>query len=70
MNNTNINRLNLANVTSDFDSIGNGLGVLHFHDIPRSYNMSQVRCIAVNDITGSTSESVNSTLLLLQGILG
>ena len=63
------NRRDLTNhVTTEFSPIGNGVGALRFFDIPIAYNTTRIRCSTVA-ATGIISESISSTLVLLQGIL-
>lgn len=68
INGTQFQDLNLMNVAENFTSIGSGIGVLTFTNLPAEYSMTRIQCQA----TLSSEEIANSTntaILLISGII-
>lgn len=66
VNDTLLEDTNLTNVTTMFSTIGYGIGLLKFTNIPLKYNMTNVRCGAEFN-SGENITSNNVAILLLQG---
>lgn len=64
INGTPLESLNLMNVTEEFTSIGDGVGILYFTNLPEDYNMTRIQCEATLS-SGSTSLSINGVILLI-----
>lgn len=64
VNGTQLENLHLMNVTEGFTTVGIGLGMLNFTNLPVSYNMTRIQCNATLT-SGETSLSTNSVVLLI-----
>lgn len=64
VNGTLLENLNLMNVTEEFTSIGGGIGLLQFKNLPIDYNMTEIQCEATLS-SETTSFSINVANLLI-----